>query len=129
MAVKAPWELVSAPTVPDSVELWALHSAPPSPVTIASVNSVKWSDVKTVLRCGPPVEPYTGKLVWREFEAEISADDIGPNEEIGISYLVIVDITLPKWLLVLFKLPNEERLDDTLDKLIVKGILQASKFL
>lgn len=125
MAITAPWDLVTAATIPLTVEWWSLRGQPDYPPTLQTVLPLKNNSLVSVVEYGPPQIDPTGHVAWRTFTASWFSPNLDSEQSIDMGYAAVVDPTGAFPVLVLFPVTPPLDLEDSQDAMVVSGILQA----
>lgn len=128
MAVTAPWDLVTATTVPSTVEWWSLRAQPNYPVTMTNLIQIRNQNLVVNMQYGPPNVDSTGKVAWRDFVVEFSDPDLDEDNPVDMAYIAVVDLTLMNPLLALFSIGYSLDLENPTDVMHVQGNLQATRY-
>jgi hypothetical protein len=128
MAITAPWDLVTAETVPDTVEWWSLRGQPAYPVTLESLLAQKNIRISFQVEYGPPTVDPAGHVAWRLFTVVWSTRALISQDGITMGYAAIVDLTLAFPLLASFAVQPPLDIEVPGDVMLLKGNLQAFRY-
>jgi hypothetical protein len=127
MPLVAPWDLVTAPTIADTTQWWALSALPAFPYDIANIQPLQIIRVNVIQSYSVPLIPDPGGVAIRNFNIILNSPLSTFTDQDIVAAIALVDTSSPPNLIFAMALPLPQPLAGQNQTVDIDGQLIAVK--